>query len=883
LTGTSDTGEFMKKQLLIFVVFFLPFILYAQIEYPGKPWSQELKLKSSPASVTFSGLSPEAAIAYLSTFSPELKAMVFAYPFDTLLTADQQGTWETLDDGSRIWRLSLYSPKALSLNLIFSRFKLPIGANVYLYTPYYQTIRGAFTSKNQTASGVLATVPLPGDRVTVELNLPANPEFMPILEISKVSHDFKGFFGTSLSEPTSGECNVDINCPAGANWQMEKKAVVKFIRGGVWLCSGTLINNARNDGRPLLLSANHTIGSEINAEQSVFFFRYERPACGNGNGTLQYTLSGSKLLATTGKVDFSLVELSSAPPQNYEPYYAGWDRKVFTYLDTVTCIHHPNGSVKKISKSYKRVVTADFGGGYDTYTHWKISAWDVGTTEPGSSGSPLFNNDHRIVGDLTGGDASCAYNFNDYFQKFSVSWDKYPDSSSQLKYWLDPEQTGVFVVNGYDPFSGGKPVANFSIRPENIQVGRKVYFTDLSTGLPNTWKWSFENGKPAVSTLQVPEAVKFANPGTYHIALHVWNELGTDSLQQTITVSDYPSYSVSETRIVPDRQIELKDHSTGHPVSVLWSVTGASPPIFSGPTFELSFLNQGEFSVSEVIQFQDFTDTLVHYNQIRVIPDVLAYRSYTYSNVQIDEHTGYSAMGDQQGYLPGSNNQGMTAFAEAFRNDSDTTFIINGITIPIEVRSKWSGNYYLPLVVWNANKQVVATDSVLISNYQPESRFTKWLKSPVKFDTLIYVGFEVRPWDQGTFVSKMATDRGTNGKNTAFVIKNDQWQSVTDVAGIQTSFDFSLETSVLMNSFNQEIRILPNYNDGNFTLDLGTLVFNKVDISIYNIKGQKVIADVSKSDNQITFQVLPPVPGVYVVRLIIDNYQFATKLMIIRH
>ncbi len=881
LTDISDTGDLMKKTSLFFSLFLSSLVLQAQIEYPGKPWSLELKLKSYPASVTFSGLSPQAANSYLSTFSPELKAMVFAYPFDTLLTADREGTWETLPGGASIWRLTLCSPEALSLNLIFSGFKLPAGASVYLYTPDYQVIRGAFTSKNQAASGVLATVPLPGDKMTVELNLPANPEFMPVLEISKVSHDFKGFFKSSLSETTSGDCNVDINCPDGANWQIDKKSVIKFIRGGVWLCSGALINNARYDGRPLLLSANHTIGTETHAEQSIFFFRYERPSCGNGNGTLQYALSGSKLLATTSKVDFSLVELSSAPPKEYEPFYAGWDRRVVAYLDTVTCIHHPGGDVKKISKSYRKVLTGDFGGGYDTNTHWKISEWDLGTTEGGSSGSPLFNTDHRIVGDLTGGDASCTYNFNDYFQKFSVSWDRYVDSSSQLKWWLDPDQTGIMVLNGYDPFSGGKPLANFSIRPERIQVGHKVYFTDRSPGLPKSWQWSFENGNPAVSTLQVPAPVKFSLPGTCHITLRVSNELGTDSLQQTITVTDYASYAVSETRIVPERQIELKDQSTGKPVSVSWSVTGASTPVYAGPKVELSFLNQGEYSVSEIVEFLDFTDTLIHYNQIRVIPDVLAFRSFTYCNVQKDEHTGYSTIGGQ-GYLPGSNNQGYVAFAEAFQNTSDTTIIINGITIPMEKISEWPGNYYLPVVLWNAKKQVVVKDSVLISNYRPESRLTKWLRSPINFDTLIYVGFEVRPSDQGTFVSKMATDRGEIGNNTAYVVKGTQWQPITDVAGVHTSFDFSLETSVLMKSFKEEIKILPNYNDGNFTVDLGNLVFNKVDISIYNIKGQKVIADVNRNDNQNTFQILPPVAGVYVVRLVIDKHEFATTLMIIR-
>lgn len=871
----------MKKLSLLFFPCFFSLVLQAQIEYPGKPWSQDLKLKSSAATVTFAGLSPTAASAYVSSFSPELKAMVFAYPFDTLLTAERQGTWEILPGGAGIWRLTMCSPKALSLNLIFSRFKLPAGASVYLYTPDYQVIRGAFTSKNQTASGVLATVPLPGDKITVELNLPANPEFIPVLEISKVSHDFTGFFKSSLGETSSGDCNIDINCPPGSNWQIEKKSVVKFIRGGNWLCSGTLINNVRNDGRPLLLSANHTIGSESQAEQSVFFFRYERPSCGNGNGTLQYTISGSKLLATTGKVDFSLVELSSPPPQEYEPFYAGWDRRVFSFLDTVTCIHHPNGSVKKISISNRRVVTADFGGGYDTNTHWKISTWDVGTTEGGSSGSPLFNNDHRIVGDLTGGDASCTYNFNDYFQKFSVSWDKYPDSSSQLKCWLDPDQTGVLILNGYDPFSGGKPLANFTIRPDRIQVGRKVYFTDRSTGLPNSWKWTFEGGTPSVSTIQVPAPVKYSFPGTYHVTLYISNELGIDSVQQTIIVYDCPSYSISENRIVPGRQIELSDQSSGSPVSVTWSVAGSSTPVFTGPNLELSFPGKGDYSVSEIIEFADFTDTLVHYNQIRVIPDMIAFRSFTFSNVQKDEHTGYSAIGSQ-GYLPGSNNMGIVAYAEAYRNLSDTTFSINGITVPIEVRSEWQDNYYLPLVLWNANKQVVLRDSVLISKLMPQSRLTKWFSSPVNFDTLIYVGFEVRPWDQGTFVSKMATDRGETGNNTAYIIKGNQWQPATDVAGVHTSLDLSLETSVLLYSFIEEIRILPNYNDGNFTIDMGSLVFKDVGISIYNMRGQEVIADLSRNENQITFQVLPPVPGVYVVRLLIDKLEFNTKLMIIR-
>ena len=870
----------MKRPFFLFCLCILNLTLSGQVEYEGKPRSLGLNLKSAPVSINFPGLTRAAQEAYVEGFSPQLKKMLFAFPYDTLLSSERTGSWETLGDGSRIWRLSVYSPGARSINLIFSRFDIPENARMFLYTPDYSVIRGAFTRKNRIPSGVLATVPVPGDRIIIELDVPEQSDIAPVLEISRVSHDFKGFFGDQGIENT--DCNIDVNCPPGASWQTEKRAVVKFIRGGVWLCSGALINNTANNGRPLLLSANHTIGSQTHAEQSVFFFRFERPTCASGNGTSQYSMSGANLLATTGKVDFSLVELSSAPPKSYEPFYAGWDRRVFPYLDTVTCIHHPNGSVKKISRSYSRVVTADFGGGYDSNTHWKVAAWDLGTTEPGSSGSPLFNSDHRIVGDLTGGDASCSYNFNDYFEKFSVSWDRYPDSASQLKHWLDPQGTGASVLNGFDPYSGGKPVANFHVRPDRIEAGKKVFFADLSTGDPVSWKWTFENGTPATSTQKVPPFVKFNQPGTYRISLIVSNALGSDSLTQTVNVSGSSGYALSENRIVQGRRVELADKSTGFPVMIYWSVPGADTPAFTGELFGLSFASPGEYTVTESLVGPAYSDTLIHYNQIKVIPEVIAYKSTTYSNVEADEHAIYHSVAGQ-GYLPGSNSQQVTAFAEAFRNKTDTTFIINGITIPLAMRSSWAKGYYLPVVVWNAKKQVIMRDSVLISNFEENSRFTKWFKSPVNFDTLIYAGFEIKPWDKGTFVSLMATDRGENGLSTAYVIKDNQWSAVTDYAGLHTSFDFGLETSLLMDAYEKQIRIVPNYNDGIFTIDLGKLVFNKVDLTVFNMRGQQITPEISRSENSISFRIYPPVPGVYALRLVVDNYRFSTKVMVVRH
>lgn len=871
------------RKLLLSIIFSFPILsALAQVESPGSPWSFNTKLKSQSPVFQLDPISDRQIRSYSGQYQDRLKSMLFAYPIMTNLTPVKDGVWEELPDGRRVWRLTISSSGAHSLNIIFHRFHLPDGASLYLYTPGYKVVRGAFTRMNELPSGVLATVPLPGDQLTVELNVSAGAAFDPQLIIGQVSHDFKGFFSETKIEK-SGYCNVDINCPAGADWQIEKRAVVKFIRGGVWLCSGTLINTAENNGRSLLLTANHCIALDWHAEQSVFYFRYEKPDCGTGAGSLQYSLSGSKLLATTSQIDFCLVELSSTPPKSYDPYYAGWDRRVVSYLDSVVCIHHPSGDVKKISKSYHRVVTGDFGGGFDANTHWKISQWDLGTTEPGSSGSGLFNTDHRLVGDLTGGDASCDYNFNDYFQKFSISWDRYPDSSKQLKYWLDPLNTGALTINGYDPHGGGKPVANFSIRPELIQTGKKVYFTEKSTGSPATWTWSVPGGVPDHLSGDRPAPVIFTESGQYSVSLTVANSMGRDSTRQSVRVFDYPAGIVSENRIVPGRTIELTDASTGSPLSVNWKIPKANPSIYvGGGPISLTLTDPGEYTTEQIVEFPEFSDTLVHYNRIKVLSDNIAFRSVTFTNIAKDDHTGFFTMGTQA-YIPGSNSLGINAFADSFRNSGDTAYMITGITIHLERLSKWAGVYYLPVVVWNAQRQPVIRDSILLSNLRQDCRATVWLKSPVNFDTLNYVGFEIKPWDQGTFFSKMAVDRGPNGVNTAFAIKGNQWQPMTDVVGFHTSLDISLETAYLKNSYAKEISILKSSNNGQFQVDLGKLVFKSVRVAVFSLTGQQLTTETEKTGNIIDLQIQAPVSGIYLVRLLIDNLPpFTQKVLIVK-
>jgi hypothetical protein len=129
----------------------------------------------------------------------------------------------------------------------------------------------------------------------------------------------------------------------------------------------------------------------------------------------------------------------------------------------------------------------------------------------------------------------------------------------------------------------------------------------------------------------------------------------------------------------------------------------------------------------------------------------------------------------------------------------------------------------------------------------------------------------------------MAVDRGDRGRNTAFMIRNTNWVPFTEWIGLHTSLDIHLETAYLLDTYEEEISIVPNSNNGWFQVDLGHLVFEKANISVFNLKGQKIMTDQTRSQNLIDLHIEAPASGVYLVRIQIDNYSFAKKVLIIRN
>lgn len=463
---------FLRNLLLFIMLLGLALNSSGQLSFGGIPASFN-QLKKASHSIPVIDMDPvdnQQLLADEPLDTQHLKSYIFARNFNVNISPESSGLWEMNGD-MKVWRLGLRSKGAWSLNLIFDKMIIPQGASLFIYSKDWSKVLGAFTSKNEQSSGYFATYPIAGDEIVVEYNEPVSSVYPGELHIASVNHDYKNVFGTRpLGE--SGPCNMDVYCPGALPYAVVKQAVVALIVDGRELCTGTLINNTRQDKTPYLLTAGHCIEKAADAQKTVFCFNYESPACGNGQGSLDgyidQSLTGAILKARSDSLDFALVQLETTPPAEFRPYFAGWN-KTLTIPASTAAIHHPKGDVKKICQDNNPPTIGNYNSDFLGNSFWIIGKWEIGTTETGSSGCALFNQDKLLVGTLTGGTALCTDPSNDLFSIFNKQWDFYKSSDRQLKAWLDPINSGVSELAGLDPFDKSNSCSLFTNATTNEQ------------------------------------------------------------------------------------------------------------------------------------------------------------------------------------------------------------------------------------------------------------------------------------------------------------------------------------------------------------------------------------------------------------------------------
>ncbi len=510
------------------------------------------------------------------------------------------GTWTELADGGKIWRLSLECPGAVGLGLYYDDFQLPEGGELYLYNADQKQVIGAFTSANNHSSGLFATELIQGDKVTLEYYQPASVENIPKLNISELAYMYrfvKFEFAERDSRDPSWWCMINIACEEGDNWREEENGIAKILLkiGSLYgYCSGSLINNTNWDRQPYFLTAAHCGegASTSDLNQWVFYFNYQSGSCSGSSGPQNQTMTGASLKAwdhtfAGNGSDFFLVLLNSQLPSTYNPFYNGWDRRDVPG-DSGVNIHHPNGDIKKIS-TYDHMVSSSWPGGSSAQTHWRLwwieTANGTSVIQGGSSGSPVFNQDKRILGDLTGTyqGNSCESPRPAFYGKIYYSWDKCGNSAEfRLKDWLDPNNTGDTVCDGI-PLEAIPPVANFGADETEVVSGEAVQFTDSTTNKPQSWTWIFEGANIDTSHIQNPQ-VMYIDTGYFDVTLQVSNPDGDDEL----IMEDYihvryegeapeADFEANATMIEPGNDIDFTDLTTNDPFWWEWYFEGGEP------------------------------------------------------------------------------------------------------------------------------------------------------------------------------------------------------------------------------------------------------------------------------------------------------------------
>lgn len=423
----------------------------------------------------------------------------FAQSIETQINPETHGTWEILNDDVHLWRLRIGSTDAVSLNFGFTDYYMPEGGNLYVYTTDYSEVLGPYTSQDNTDYGQLWTPIINADEVVIEVSLPQAVADELRLELTSVNHGYQDFDQAEKS----GACNVDTICSQADSWRNEIRSVGRYTISGMYLCTGALINNTAQDLKPYFLTANHCLDTSGEAASVVVYWNYQSPTCRAVNSTQNGvsistagfpTQSGSTLRATYAPSDMTLLELSSPVSGGVNAFWSGWDRNNAN-ATSVVAIHHPQGHEKRISFSNQLTTITSYLGTAipGEGTHLRVIDWDLGTTEGGSSGSPLYNQNHHIVGQLHGGYAACGNDDSDWYGRLYTSWTGGGTNSTRLSNWLDPTNSGVMVLNGIDASSTIAVDTVGVFRPTNgalyLKNSNTTGFADyvLTYGLPGDY------------------------------------------------------------------------------------------------------------------------------------------------------------------------------------------------------------------------------------------------------------------------------------------------------------------------------------------------------------------------------------------------------------
>lgn len=503
------------------------------------------------------------------------------------------GEWIDLADGTSLWRLDIDAANAISVDLGFSRFSLPQGAKLWLANRDGSIVKGPWTDADNTRHGEFWTPIIEGSVARLELLVPTALKTHVVLELGTVHQAYRNIFTGSSPLAKAGTCNIDSICAEGNTIREPIRAQAQMTFSGS-VCSGQLVNTVRGDRRRLFTTANHCISTQGSATSLVLYWRYESPSCRpvdsaqNGqviprSGNSIEQTGGATLLATHAPSDSTLLELNSLIPGGANPYWLGWDRSTSVPAST-SVVHHPRGHEKRISFDFDAAQRSDDTvAGVPGDFHWRVVDWDLGTTEPGSSGSGLLNPQRRLIGVLSGGGAACGNNLDDFFGRMDVAWSGGGSSATRFSNHLDPDNVGALTIDG--AANCAAPTVTLTA-PATAIAGDVVSLQVTPAGSgPFRVDWDVEGDGAIDRTVTgvngaVSQTAQYATGGTVNALVRVTDATGcVGQAQRAITVlaPDVRATATAPTQVCGDGDAVVEPGERWRLAVTLANQAGAQP------------------------------------------------------------------------------------------------------------------------------------------------------------------------------------------------------------------------------------------------------------------------------------------------------------------
>ena len=287
-----------------------------------------------------------------------------------------------------------------------------------------------------------------GAETTLELELPANADLRRLdMAVPTLSHFFvspEQLDNASVAKVgEAGSCNIDVTCRPEYGAESRSVARMVFVEGdGIsYLCTGTLLNDARSSATPYLLTAQHCISTQAAASSLSTEWFYRASACNSGQpyaGAVRLH-GGAALLYAEAATDTAFLRLNAPPPAGI--VFAGSYFGAVNQGASVASIHHPGGDLQKFNEGAVRRFENCTLNACTASTpqdgRFLTVGWNTGTSEAGSSGAGLFlpiGSRRYIAGQLLGGAASCQNPAgDDRYGRFDLAF------HTALKTWLKPD------------------------------------------------------------------------------------------------------------------------------------------------------------------------------------------------------------------------------------------------------------------------------------------------------------------------------------------------------------------------------------------------------------------------------------------------------------